>query len=108
MLGHEDDHVLPVDNQEEKEIVPLPGIISQLGELQPGAIITETGLANLFDRHVTSIKRAVSRNELPPPCRLLGRNRWTVRAIVQHIEARLEQAAVEQKRHEEKIKQLQP
>ena len=108
MLGHEDDHVLPVDNQEEKEIVPLPGIIAQLGELQPGAVITEEGIANLFDRCITSVKRAVQRGELPPPCRLLGKNAWTVGILVGHLEHRLEQAAEKANRIQMKIRDLNP
>ena len=50
----------------------LPGIIAILGELKPGAIITEEGAAHLFGRHVASVKRAVQRGELPPPSPLRG------------------------------------
>ena len=51
----------------------LPGVIALLGELKPGAVITEEGVARLFGRHATSVKRAVQRGELPPPCRLFGK-----------------------------------
>ena len=71
----------------------LPGIIALLGELGPGAIITEGGFACLFKRHPASIKRAVQRGELPPPTRLLGSSAWTVGVVVRHIEKRLDQAA---------------
>jgi hypothetical protein len=37
----------------------LLGIIAVLGELKPAAIITEEGVARLFNRHVASVKRAV-------------------------------------------------
>ena len=45
----------------------LPGVIRLLGELKPGAILTEEGVAHLFNRHVASVKRAVQRGEFPFP-----------------------------------------
>ena len=86
----------------------LPGIIAALGELKPGAIITEEGAAHLFGRHVVSVKRAVQRGELPPPCRLFGVNAWTVGALVRHIETRLEEAAKEAETIARKIAVLSP
>jgi hypothetical protein len=71
----------------------VPGIIVGLGELTPMTLITEEGIARLFGRHVVSVKRAVQRGELPPPCRLFGVNVWTVGLLIRHIERRLEQAA---------------
>ena len=84
----------------------LPGIIAALGELKSGSIITEEGVASLFNRHITSVKRAVQRGELPPPCRLFGAGVWTAGAIVRHIEQRLEQAAKDAKRTKERLENL--
>ena len=84
----------------------MPGIIALLGELKPGAILTEAGVARLFSRHVASVKRAVQRGELPPPCRLFGTNAWTAGALVQHIEKRLEDAAQQKVRMARKIAHL--
>ena len=70
-------------------------MIAFLGELGPGALITEEGMSNLFDRNPTSVKRAVERGELPPPCRLFGSNAWTARSVIDHIENRLAEAAKE-------------
>ena len=86
----------------------VPGIVAALGELGSGPIITEEGLAHLFGRHPASIKRAVTRGELPQPARLLGRPAWTVGSIVRHIEARLVEAAKEAERQSRKISQLRP
>jgi hypothetical protein len=80
------------------DIDSMPGIIAALGELKPGAIIREEGIARLFNRHVASVKRAVQRGELPPACRLFGGNVWTVGALVRHIENRLERAAKDAER----------
>jgi hypothetical protein len=104
--GSEDrDHPLEVDDHNEG---CLPGVIAALGELKPRTVITEDGLAQLFDRCTTSVKRAVERGELPPPCRLFGGNVWTVESVLQHIEARLEDAAQERERMEQKLKHLSP
>ena len=88
--------------------VHLPGVVVELGQLGPSAIITEEGVARLFSRHVASVKRAVQRGELPPPCRLFGGSTWTVGALVRHIEKRLEQAAREAEQTRQKIAQLSP
>ncbi len=86
----------------------LPGVIAILGELGPGAVILEDGLAQLFNRHATSVKRAVQRGELPPPIRLFGKNAWTVGAIVRHFEDRLNQAAKERDRMMRRLDRLRP
>ena len=101
-------NLTPVDVPELNETQDLPGIIAILGELKPAAIITEEGAARLFNRHIASVKRAVRRGELPPPCRLFGQNAWTVGTLIQHIENRLEQAAKERECIEKKIAQLSP
>jgi hypothetical protein len=94
--GHDNLDLESMDHGIEANI--LPGIVAALGELKPGAIVTEEGVARLFKRHITSVKRAVQRGELPPPCRLFGANVWTAGALVQHIESRLEHAAKEAER----------
>ena len=71
----------------------LPGVISALGELGSGAVITEQGLCALFGRHGSSVKRAVERGELPPPIRLFGQNSWTAGVLIRHFEHRLSEAA---------------
>ena len=99
---------LTKENDQVGENLVPPGIIATLGELKPGAVITEEGVAFLFKRHVTSIKRAVQRGELPPPCRMFGGNVWTAGALVRHIEDRLQQAAKEMETLAEKVKRLSP
>lgn len=84
------------------------GVVAELGSLGPGAIITEAGLARMMNRHPKSIKRAVARGELPQPCRLLGQPVWTVGAIIQHIENRLERAAQKAEKEERRFSRLSP
>lgn len=108
MTEHEDETVdlAPVEVESLPDPGDLPGIIALLGELKPGAILTEAGVARLFNRHVASVKRAVQRGELPPPCRLFGGNAWTAGALVRHIEKRLEEAARDAERMARKFAQL--
>ena len=72
----------------------IPGVFPELGALPPSTPITEDGLAQLLGKSCReTIKRAVARGELPPPVRLLGKNTWTVGAIIQHLEDRLKDTA---------------
>ena len=82
----------------------LPGIIRLLGE----EVITEEGLARLFGRCPTSVKRAVTRGELPPPVKMFGRNTWTARVLIAHIEERLDSAREEAEHTQQKVRQLRP
>ena len=97
---------LPIDIENLADGNNLLGIIAVLGELKPGAIITEEGVARLFNRHVASVKRAIQRGELPPPTRLFGQNVWTVGTLIRHIETRLDQAARDAKRTAHRITML--
>ena len=104
MSDHHDDTVPPGEPGGNG----MPGVCAALGELKPGATVTEAGLARMMQRHPVSIKRAVARGELPPPTRLLGKNVWTAGAIVRHIESRLEAAAREAERAARKFQGLRP
>jgi len=65
-------------------------IITDFGDLPPDTLLTERALAGIFGLCTTSIKRAVERGELPPPVKVCGKPRWTVKSIVDHIDAGLE------------------
>jgi hypothetical protein len=86
----------------------VPGMIPELGKLSPSTIVTEEGLAQVFRRCPTSIKRAVRRGELPPPMRMFGRSTWTVGAILTHLNKRLETASKEAERQGRRISGLRP
>lgn len=81
----------------------LSGIIMELAELPPGAIVDENALALMFSHHVVTVKRAVQRGELPEPVRLFGKPSWTVKAILDHIENRLANARQEAKKEAERL-----
>ena len=79
------------------------GVIRELGEWGPGAVISEAGLAKLLHRHPVSIKRAVVRGELPAPVRWFCQNVWTLKSILDHLEGRL---AVARKARESMLKKI--
>jgi len=81
-------------------------IIKELGDLAPDTVISEDALAKIFDRHKVSVKRAVERGELPPSVRLFGEPVWTVRALRDHMNKRLEAAKKEAEQLERKISQM--
>ncbi|MHC5057615.1 MAG: hypothetical protein ACYTKD_23320 [Planctomycetota bacterium] len=64
-------------------------VCRELGELEAAALVTVAGLAAMFGRSSDSIKRAIAREELPPPVRLMGKPTWTVGALVGFIGRRL-------------------
>ena len=84
------------------------GLVAELGNLNPKSVIFESGLAKMFGRHATSVKRAVERGELPQPTRLFGQNAWTVEVITDHITTRLSEAEKDRAEYDRKIKQLTP
>ena len=82
------------------------GIIRELGDLPAEAVVTEQGLAKIFDRHKVSIKRAVERRELPPSVRLFGEPVWTVKVLQEHLGNRLDVARKESEQVQKKLNEL--
>ncbi len=82
-------------------------IISKLGELPSGTIIYEDGLAEIFGRCSTTIKRAVDRGEIPPAIRLFGKAAWLAGNIIDHIRMRLESAAQELERDRKRLSKME-
>lgn len=70
-------------------------VISDIGAMPPGTILTVNALAQIFGRDRMSIFRAINRGELPRPTELLGCHRFTAGAIIKHIEKRMEEAEME-------------
>ncbi len=90
--------------KEEQSVAP--GIIKELGDLPAETIISEKGLAKIFCRHKVSIKRAVERGELPPSIRLFGEPMWTVKALREHLNRRLDAAKKEYDQLQKKLNEL--
>jgi predicted ATPase len=65
--------------------------LETLNTMATETMISEAELARIINRNPKSIKRAIDRQELPPPGRWFGRNVWTVGSIRRHIEAAIDQ-----------------
>lgn len=76
--------------RESQNVGPDVEIMTALAMLPRDAIISEQQFARLFRRHITSVKRAIQRGELPPSVSLLNEQVWTVGFILAHLNARLE------------------
>jgi hypothetical protein len=79
-------------------------LITTLAVLPKDAIISEQQFARLFRRHITSVKRAIQRGELPPSVPLLNEQVWTAGVILAHLNDRLE---AERKKAGESLRRVQ-
>lgn len=80
--------------QREPELGDRPDIWRELGDLPEGAIVNEQAMARIFGKCRMSVKRAVSKNQLPRPVKMFDSLVWTAGAVLKHLEGRL---AAEQK-----------
>lgn len=84
----------------------LPGVLTGLANLAPKSLVTEEGLAAIFQVTPRTIRRMVTRNELPPPVRLSGKPTWIAERIMAHLDARAERATQEADREERRRRAL--
>jgi hypothetical protein len=71
------------------------GIIDGLAGLSDFALVDCDALGKIFHRHPKSIAMAARRGEFPPPMVIMGKQRWTAKAIRDHI-AKLQGEAIRQ------------
>ncbi|MGD0092906.1 MAG: hypothetical protein ABSE73_23590 [Planctomycetota bacterium] len=83
----------------------LPGVCVGLAQLPGNAHLDAKALAKILGRTVRTIDRATARAELPRPVRFLGRRVWLVRTILEHLQARQDEALEAAAKHERKILQ---
>ena len=83
-------------------------LIDALAALPDKAILDETRLATVFGVTCRTVRRMVSRYELPPPVQLAGRSCWIVERILRHIEAAAERAEREAEREARRFRSMAP
>lgn len=81
----------------------LPGVTLGLATLPDKAMIDEAGLAVALGCCKRSVRKMVSRYELPPAIRFAGRSQWIVGHVQRWILARAEAAARKAERAAEKF-----
>ena len=94
--------------REPHDIEPDAEFMTALAVLPPLTMISENKLAQMAGRHVTSVKGAIQRGELPPSVPLLGENVWTVAALLEYISARLEAERKTAAQTSGRVQQLRP
>lgn len=71
-----------------------PGIWREFNELGRDTLVSEAAMAQIFAKHLMSIRRAIDKQQLPPPVKLMDARVWRLGTILDFIDARL---AAEQK-----------
>ena len=82
------------------------GVFDALAKLPDKALVTETALADLLHMGKRTIRRMVSRHELPPPVRFAGHSTWLAGGILEHFQARAERAARDAERLQRKSQEF--
>ena len=68
------------------------GVISALAEFPKEALLNENAMSRAFDVCDRTIRRMVTRYELPPPIRIAGRSTWIAGRVLAWLEEMAEQA----------------
>ena len=83
-------------------------LVDELARLPEKSMLDQARLANVLRVKPRTIRRMVSRHELPPAIKLAGRSIWFAGRVVRHIEAAAERAERDAEKHARKIRELSP
>ena len=83
-------------------------LIDSLARLPEKTILNESMLAETLQVSTRTVRRMVSRFELPPPVQLGNHSVWTVGRILSFIDNALRQPEEESCRESERIRRLSP
>lgn len=103
----------PIKNEDqEKEIQPQDqgrkGVITDLAELPKEALLDEKAIAKAFGVCARTIRRMVTRYELPPPIRVAGKSMWISGRVLDWFNNEAEKAEKDAKKIIERIRRLSP
>ncbi len=82
------------------------GVICALGQLPRGALLNYEALADIFQCHQETIRRAIESGHLSPPVSLPTGKFWTVGFLLDHIEGRLRAMLEQQEKEALKVARL--
>lgn len=89
------------------ELPKLPGrTITALAQMLEKTMLDESALADALKLSKRTVRRMVSRHELPPPFRFAGKSTWLVGKVLAHIEARAERKAQDAERAAKRLETL--
>ena len=81
-------------------------LIDALATLHEGTLLDQKRLAAILSVEPRTIRRMVTRFELPPPVSFAGRSVWLSDRILAHLDAAAERAEREAQRRERKILEM--
>ena len=84
--------------QHESRQGPVPSVVYELGQLPPETFVTQQYVATIFGRSALSVRRAIQKNELPPPIRMFNDRGWFVRHLIRHLDLRFD-AQLKERNH---------
>ena len=88
--------------------VTTPGhVVSGLAQLHPETLVDETALAQVLQVSKRTIRRMVSRYELPPGVPFAGRSTWQVGRILAWFQRRADRLEREARRRAERTEAVQ-
>ncbi len=85
-----------------------PGVITALAVLPKKTILNEAAMAKIFDVTDRTIRRMVTRHEIPPPIRVAGRSSWFAGYVLDHLDAQAVKKQKEAERVMSKIRRISP
>ena len=81
-------------------------VITGLAGLSPDVLLDEKALAGALGVCGRTLRRMVSRHELPPAVKLAGRSRWFAGRVLDHIKARADLALKSAERELSRIQRI--
>ena len=95
----------PLPNAEVAEVVTVtPGVYDALARLPKQALLDEGAMARAFGVNGRTIRRMVSRHELPPPLKRAGRALWFAGRVLDWLEEEADLLAKEADKLRQKIR----
>ena len=72
-------------SRKEEDIDRTPGVLSGLGKLQRGDLVSVKGLADIFQCHTETIKRRIEQGQIPRPWDMPCGRYWTAGFLIDYI-----------------------
>ncbi len=109
---NEENHLREVEalQQEKDDVRPSfgEGIYAGLVEIPREALLDEKALADVFDICIRTVKRMVTRFELPPPIKIRGKSMWVVGRVLDWINSQAELAEREAMKQAQRVRKYSP
>ena len=98
-------------DKEARTLVDFPGpglLIDELARMPEKAVLDATRLAAILRVETRTLRRMVSRGELPPSVPFSGHSVWLAGRVLAHLEAAAEREEKEAEKQLQKIRRLSP